>query len=148
MGWSALPRDKKFGGFQLRYGYYREEKQPCFWWKSNNSFTALLLVVTIPTMLYRSSCGHHTGYAIPIPWSSANLKRIRTVRQVFSIALRSSTLFGSASLNVLPCSSYQWCHSSHCVAATDMAINARVAKDVDSSDRSLIFGPMTVFSWR
>jgi hypothetical protein len=83
------------------------------------------LVVTIPTMLKRSCIGHNPRYAIQIPSSSVNLKRIRTVRQLFSLALRSAMLFDSAALNVLSCSLYQWCHSSHYVTATDMAINAR-----------------------
>ena len=60
----ASPLDKKFGGFQMRYGYYREEKQSCSCWKLSNISTVLLLVVTIQTMLYRSSCGRNTEYAI------------------------------------------------------------------------------------
>lgn len=201
--WSASPRDKKFGGFQLRYGYYREEKQSCSCWKLSNISTVLRFVITVQTMLYRSwfghntdceipmvfwsqyrlwytfrlvvaiptmlylSCsghntdyairfvfwsqyrlrytvrlvvampttlylsrfGHNTVYVLPIPCSTANLKSMRTLRKVQVKTLSSSTLSDSASLNVLPCSSYQWCHSSHCVAATDMVINARVAED-------------------
>jgi hypothetical protein len=68
--WSDSLRDKKFGGFQLRYGYYREEKQSCACLKLSNNSMVLLFVVTIPTMLYRSCSGHNTDYAIPfVFWS-------------------------------------------------------------------------------
>jgi hypothetical protein len=112
---------------------------PSVLWSQYRLCYTFHVLVTIPTMLYRSSCGHNTDYAIPIPCSTANLKSMGTVRKVQSIALSPATLFNSASLNVLPCSSYQWCHRSHCAAATNMAINARVAEDVYRSDRSLIF---------
>ena len=99
-----------------------------FWSQYRLRYT-VRLVVAMPTTLYLSRFGHNTVYVLPIPCSTANLKSMRTLRKVQVKTLSSSTLSDSASLNVLPCSSYQWCHSSHCVAATDMVINARVAED-------------------
>ena len=37
-----------------------EEKQSCSCWKLRNISTVLRVLVTIPTMLYRSSCDHNT----------------------------------------------------------------------------------------
>ena len=81
--WSISLSEKKFGGSKMRYAYYREEKQsyPC--WKSNNISTVLRLV-TIPTMLHRSSCVHNTDYATPFSlWSQYRL--CYTVRLVVTI---------------------------------------------------------------
>jgi hypothetical protein len=127
-------------------GHNTDYALPFVVWLQYQLCYTVLFVVTLPTMLYRSSCGHNTDYAITIPCSTANLKSMGTVRKAQSIALSPAALFNSASLNVLPCSSYQWYNRSHCAAATNMAINARVAEDVYRSDRSLIFSPMNVFS--
>jgi hypothetical protein len=111
------------------------------------------LVVTIPTMLYRSSCGHNTDYATPfVFWSQYRLwytdpmfycpseKYENCKKSVdYSFKFCNVIRFGVSKRTSWQFISYQWRHSPHCVAAIDMVTNTRVAKDVERSDRSLIF---------
>jgi hypothetical protein len=86
-----------------------------------------------------SSRGHNTDCAIPIPCSTTELKHVKSVRKLQSVYLTSVMVFDSVCLNVLPCSLHtDAVTSSHYVVATDTALYARLAKDVERRDRNLL----------
>ena len=135
---------------------------PFVFWSQYRLCYTFGLMVTIPSMLYRSSCGHNNDYAISfVFWSQyrlwyrdpmfycqsekyENCKKSADHSFKFCNVIR----FGGSKRTSWQFILYQWCHRPHCVAATDMVTNTRVAKDVEISDRSLIFCSMSVFSRR